>query len=43
MWVYKGKLMGRFIAKIEFFKLYYFENAKAEYQNKPENFLEIWK
>jgi len=43
MWIHDKKLKGSFITKIDFFKRYFYENAKAEFKKEPEKLLDIWK
>lgn len=43
MWVYKKQLVGTFLYKVDFFKNFLSENAKDEFKNDHDKFLEIWK
>ncbi|MCE2893734.1 MAG: hypothetical protein LW721_04795 [Flammeovirgaceae bacterium] len=42
MWIHDKKLMGSFVTKIDFFKRYYFANAKDEFKINPNKVLELW-
>jgi len=43
MWVHDKKLTGSFITKVDFFKRYYFDNAKDEFKNDATKLSELWR